>query len=49
MAPFASRILADFGAEVIKIEALDGSDPLRKWRKVYKETSLSVGLTLYGP
>jgi crotonobetainyl-CoA:carnitine CoA-transferase CaiB-like acyl-CoA transferase len=39
-APFATRMLADFGAEVIKIEAPDGGDPLRKWRKLHGETSL---------
>lgn len=38
--PFASRILAEFGAEVIKIEAPDGGDPLRKWRLLYEGTSL---------
>lgn len=38
--PFAARILAEFGAEVIKIEAPDGGDPLRKWRKLYASTSL---------
>ncbi len=38
--PFASRILAEFGAEVIKIESPDGGDPLRKWRKLYQGTSL---------
>ncbi|HAF55598.1 MAG TPA: formyl-CoA transferase [Thauera sp.] len=38
--PFAARILAEFGAEVIKIEAPDGGDPLRKWRKLYEGTSL---------
>ncbi|WP_018411038.1 CaiB/BaiF CoA transferase family protein [Methyloversatilis thermotolerans] len=38
--PFASRILADFGAEVIKIESPDGGDPLRKWRLMYEGTSL---------
>ena len=30
--PFCSRILAEFGAEVIKIEAPDGGDPIRQWR-----------------
>ena len=30
--PFAARTLADFGAEVIKIEPPSGGDPLRKWR-----------------
>ena len=38
--PFCSRILAEFGAEVIKIESPDGGDPLRKWRKLYEGTSL---------
>ncbi|HEY9193456.1 MAG TPA: CaiB/BaiF CoA-transferase family protein [Methyloversatilis sp.] len=38
--PFASRILAEFGAEVIKIESPDGGDPLRKWRLLYDGTSL---------
>lgn len=38
--PFAARLLAEFGAEVIKIEAPDGGDPLRKWRKLYEGTSL---------
>ena len=38
--PFCTRILAEFGAEVIKIEAPDGGDPLRTWRKLYKDTSL---------
>ncbi|SDS54202.1 CaiB/BaiF CoA transferase family protein [Pseudomonas oryzae] len=38
--PFASRICAEFGAEVIKIESPDGGDPLRKWRKLYEGTSL---------
>ncbi|MCM2290697.1 MAG: CoA transferase [Sulfuritalea sp.] len=42
--PFCSRILAEFGAEVIKIEAPGEGDPLRKWRKLYPtgdgETSL---------
>ncbi|WP_457793168.1 CaiB/BaiF CoA transferase family protein [Pseudomonas syringae] len=39
-APFAARIMAEFGAEVIKIEALGQGDPLRKWRKLHEGTSL---------
>ncbi|MDO8697012.1 MAG: CaiB/BaiF CoA-transferase family protein, partial [Pseudomonas sp.] len=38
--PFAARICAEFGAQVIKIESPDGGDPLRKWRKLYEGTSL---------
>ncbi|MBI4207525.1 MAG: CoA transferase [Betaproteobacteria bacterium] len=38
--PFCARLLAEFGAEVIKIEAPDDGDPLRKWRKLYQGTSL---------
>jgi formyl-CoA transferase len=38
--PFAARICAEFGAQVIKVEAPDGGDPLRKWRKLYQGTSL---------
>ncbi len=38
--PFASRLLAEFGAEVIKVESPGGGDPLRKWRKLYEGTSL---------
>jgi formyl-CoA transferase len=38
--PFCSRVLAEFGAEVIKIEAPDGGDQLRQWRKMYRGTSL---------
>ena len=38
--PFCARMLAEFGAEVIKIEAPDGGDPLRMWRKLYQGTSL---------
>ena len=39
-APFAARLMAEFGAEVIKIEALGQGDPLRKWRKLHEGTSL---------
>jgi len=38
--PFCTRLLGEFGAEVIKIEAPDGGDPLRKWRKLHQGTSL---------
>src|ERR1700761_664905 len=39
-APFATRILAEFGAEIIKIESPGQGDPLRKWRKLHNGTSL---------
>ncbi|MEK6420345.1 MAG: CaiB/BaiF CoA-transferase family protein [Burkholderia gladioli] len=39
-APFAARLMAEFGAEVIKIEAPETGDPLRKWRKLHEGTSL---------
>ncbi|MDC5064344.1 CoA transferase [Acinetobacter baumannii] len=39
-APFATRILAEFGAEVIKIEPIGKGDPLRKWRMLHHGTSL---------
>ncbi len=38
--PFASVLLAWFGAEVIKIEQPGEGDPLRTWRSVYKGTAL---------
>lgn len=38
--PFAARLLAEFGAEVIKIESPEGGDPLRSWRKLHQGTSL---------
>jgi len=38
--PFCARLLAEFGAEVIKIESPAGGDPLRKWRKLHEGTSL---------
>lgn len=31
--PFTGRLLGDFGAEVIKIEAPDKADPMRQWGK----------------
>ncbi|QID18566.1 CoA transferase [Nitrogeniibacter mangrovi] len=38
--PFCTRVLAEFGAEVIKIETPGTGDPLRKWRKLHGDTSL---------
>jgi formyl-CoA transferase len=38
--PFCSRMLAEFGAEVIKIEAPGDGDPIRKWRVLKDGTSL---------
>jgi succinyl-CoA---D-citramalate CoA-transferase len=37
--PYAASLLAQFGAEVIKIESPEG-DPLRTWRKLHEGTSL---------
>lgn len=38
--PFCSRMLAEFGAEVIKIESPDGGDPIRQWRVLKDGNSL---------
>jgi formyl-CoA transferase len=38
--PFAAKTLADFGAEVIKIEPPGEGDPLRKWRLLKDGTSV---------
>ncbi|MGC4365365.1 CaiB/BaiF CoA transferase family protein [Hydrogenophaga sp. R2] len=38
--PYAASLLAQFGAEVIKIESPEGGDPLRQWRKLHEGTSL---------
>ncbi len=38
--PFAAKTLADFGAEVIKIEPPISGDPLRKWRMLKDGTSV---------
>jgi formyl-CoA transferase len=38
--PYCARLLAEFGAEVVKIEAPGEGDPLRKWRKLHEGNSL---------
>lgn len=38
--PFTTKILAEFGAEVIKIEPPLSGDPLRKWRLLHEGTSV---------
>jgi crotonobetainyl-CoA:carnitine CoA-transferase CaiB-like acyl-CoA transferase len=38
--PFCSKILAEFGADVIKIEPPGQGDPLRKWRHLRDDTSV---------
>ncbi len=38
--PFAAKTLADFGADVIKIETPGTGDPLRKWRLLKDGTSV---------
>ena len=38
--PFAGKTLAEFGADVIKIEPAGVGDPLRKWRMLRDGTSV---------
>lgn len=38
--PYASTLLGQFGADIIKIEPPGTGDPLRKWRKLHAGTSL---------
>ncbi|MET0509596.1 MAG: CoA transferase [Burkholderiaceae bacterium] len=38
--PFAGKTLADFGADVIKVEPAGVGDPLRKWRMLREGTSV---------
>ena len=38
--PFATKLLGEFGAEVIKIEPPQTGDPLRKWRLLHEGTSV---------
>lgn len=39
-APFASRMLAEFGADVTKVEDPKTGDPIRNWRYLHQGTSL---------
>ena len=50
--PFCGRLLAEFGADVIKIETPasamnDGGDPLRKWRKLHDADGQKTSLWWY--
>jgi formyl-CoA transferase len=38
--PYCSSVLAQFGADVVKVESPGDGDPLRKWRKLHEGTSL---------
>jgi crotonobetainyl-CoA:carnitine CoA-transferase CaiB-like acyl-CoA transferase len=38
--PFAARLCAEFGAEVIKVEDPAAGDPIRNWRHLHDGTSL---------
>ncbi len=40
--PFATRLMAEFGAEVIKVETPGAGDPLRTWRYVDSQTGTSL-------
>ncbi|HWS75700.1 MAG TPA: CaiB/BaiF CoA-transferase family protein [Quisquiliibacterium sp.] len=47
--PFAARMLAEFGADVVKIEPParsggEGGDPLRKWRKLHPDDPSGTSL-----
>jgi crotonobetainyl-CoA:carnitine CoA-transferase CaiB-like acyl-CoA transferase len=38
--PYATSLFAQFGADVIKVESPGDGDPLRRWRKLHRGTSL---------
>jgi formyl-CoA transferase len=38
--PFCARLMAEFGAEVIKVESPEGGDPIRQWRVLKDGNSL---------
>lgn len=39
--PYCGQILADFGADVVKVEAVGDGDPMRRWGVVHEGKSLS--------
>ena len=39
-APYAGKLFAEFGAEVIKVEQPTNGDPLRNWRVMHEDTSV---------
>ena len=45
--PFCGRLMAEFGAEVIKIETPGQGDPLRKWRKLHDADGEKTSLWWY--
>src|SRR5436190_5152166 len=38
--PYCARLMAEFGAQVTKVETPGEGDPLRKWRKLHDGNSL---------
>jgi formyl-CoA transferase len=38
--PYCARLMAEFGAEVVKVETPGTGDPLRKWRRLHEGNSL---------
>ena len=38
--PYCARLMAEFGADVVKVETPGEGDPLRKWRKLHEGNSL---------
>jgi len=50
--PFAARMFAEFGADVVKVEpparpGAEGGDPLRKWRKLHPDDPSGTSLWWY--
>nr|AKT74270.1 TxnP3 [Streptomyces bottropensis] len=48
-APFACMLLADLGAEVIRVDRADGDRPFREWHRVLDRGRRSVALDLKDP